>query len=123
MVAYADGGADAVVGTVAVRDWSSTGRAETVRRAWQADYARARDHVHGANLGVRADRYAAAGGVPATALAEDAGLVAALRAAGARVLTATDITVLTSARSSSRAPGGFSSFLDGLVDCADGVSA
>ncbi|MDQ1649745.1 MAG: hypothetical protein QOG60_1802 [Frankiaceae bacterium] len=120
MVTYADGGADAVVGTVAVRDWSSTGRGDTVRSAWQADYARKRNHVHGANLGVRADRYAAVGGVPATALAEDAGLVAALQAAGARVLTATDIPVLTSARFSSRAPGGFSSFLD---DLADEVSA
>jgi GT2 family glycosyltransferase len=116
MVAYADEGWDAVVGTVAVRDWADASRTETVRRAWQADYARSRDHVHGANLGVRADRYAAVGGVPADALAEDTGLVTALRAAGARVLTATDLPVLTSARSSTRAPGGFSSFLDGLGD-------
>ncbi len=114
MLTYADEGWDAVVGTVTVHDWAVTGRPETIRHAWQADYARTRDHVHGANLGVRADRYAAVGGVPATALAEDAGLVSALRDAGARVLHATDIPVLTSARLSTRAPGGFSSFLDEL---------
>lgn len=114
MVAYADLGWDAVVGTVAVQDWAASGRDDAVRRAWQADYARSRTHVHGANLGVRGSSYAAVGGMPTRALAEDVGLVAALSTAGAKVLTATDIAVVTSARSSTRAPGGFSSFLDDL---------
>jgi GT2 family glycosyltransferase len=116
MVAYADEGWDAVVGTVTVRDWAASGREDAVRTAWQAEYARVRNHVHGANLGVRASSYATVGGVPARALAEDAGLVAALRGAGCRVLTATDIPVRTSARFSTRAPGGFASYLDGLDD-------
>lgn len=114
MVGYADEGWDAVAGTIVVRDWAAAGRPDAVRAAWQVNYGRSRGHVHGANLGVRASRYASAGGVPTRALAEDAGLVAALTADGARVLTATDVPVLTSARFSVRAQGGFASYLDDL---------
>jgi glycosyltransferase involved in cell wall biosynthesis len=116
MVGYANRGWDAVVGTVTVQDWATAGRPDSIRSAWQARYARARDHVHGANLGVRASCYATVGGVPARTLAEDVGLVAALTASGARVLIATDLPVLTSARHSTRAPGGFASYLDDLTD-------
>lgn len=123
MLDHADDGWDAVVGTVRVRGWAAAGRSQAVQDAWQARYARTRDHVHGANLGIRASCYAAVGGVPARSLAEDAGLVAALRKADARLLHATDLPVLTSARSSSRAPGGFASYLDALGDdVPDGVS-
>lgn len=114
MLTRAEQGWDAVVGTVAVRDWSSAGRTEAVQAAWLSQYAHAHEHVHGANLGVRGSSYLAVGGVPARALAEDAGLVAALRTAGARVLNVADNPVLTSARFSHRAPGGFASYLDEL---------
>lgn len=114
MVAYADAGWDAVVGTVQVDDWAEAGRSDRLRRAWLATYVAAAEHVHGANLGVRASSYAAVGGVPEQTLSEDAGLVQALRDAGQRVRYASDIPVVTSARSSDRAPGGFASYLDGL---------
>ncbi len=116
MIAYADEGWDAVVGTVAVHDWTTVGRPPALRQAWLRAYSSTREHVHGANLGVRASSYVAVGGVPARALAEDAGLVAALRSAGARVLPTADIPVLTSARFSTRAPGGFASYLSDLDD-------
>jgi len=109
-------GWDAVAGAVAVADWGD-------RPAWtaQALARHRRDQrrrqtlpVHGANLGVRADVLAAVGGVPAVAHSEDAGTVELLERAGRPVLRTPDLVVVTSARRSGRAPGGFSSLLDRL---------
>ena len=58
----ADAGADLVVGTVEVDDWSA--HPSYVEARWRAGYD-PRDghgHVHGANVGVRADAYLAVGG-------------------------------------------------------------
>jgi cellulose synthase/poly-beta-1,6-N-acetylglucosamine synthase-like glycosyltransferase len=125
MLHYADEGADAVAGRVRLTDWSAARRPPHVQAVWQSTYAAESAPVHGANLGIRASAYHAVGGVPARALAEDAGLVSALRHAGAAVRIAPDLTVVTSARRSRRAPGGFSSYLSALEDLADddGVSA
>ncbi|MEW2548115.1 glycosyltransferase [Streptomyces sp. NPDC047002] len=71
-------------------------------------------HVHGANLGVAAWAYTAAGGFPPLAHSEDHALVAALDRAGRRVLRTDDCPVLTSGRADSRAPRGFGSFLSAL---------
>ena len=62
-VALADGGADVVVGTV--RPDPADLYTEQFA-AWQGDPlpGRPNGHVHGANLGVRADAYLAAGGFP-----------------------------------------------------------
>jgi hypothetical protein len=71
--------------------------------------------VHGANLGIRASAYLAAGGFRSLRTAEDHALVAAAASAGCPVLQAGDITVQTSARRQARAPGGFSHLLRTLA--------
>ena len=70
-------------------------------------------HVHGANLGMVAEAYVAAGGVPPLALAEDHALVAALRARGSRLVATGRIPVVTSGRRESRTVGGFADHLRG----------
>ena len=112
---YADSGWDAVAGTIRVGDWSGY-RPET-RSLFRERYRTAsagHPHVHGANLGLRAAAYLAAGGFPPTPTAEDHALVAALTATGSRVLYASELTVVTSARRQARAPHGFSGYLADL---------
>ena len=70
--------------------------------------------MHGANLGIRASAYRAAGGFQPLPTAEDHALIAAATAAGCRVLRAADVTVETSARRQARAPRGFSHVLRAL---------
>ena len=85
-------GADLVVGTVEVDDWSA--HPPYVEQRWRAGYDR-RDghgHVHGANVGARADAYL-----------------------HRRVVRTGTIPVLTSARLRSRAAGGFADHLAGLA--------
>jgi glycosyltransferase involved in cell wall biosynthesis len=109
---YAGQGWDAVAGTVRVADWS--GYRPAVRALFRRRYgggAGRHSHVHGANLGVRASAYLAAGGFPAVPTAEDHALVAGLTAAGARVLWTRALPVVTSARREARAPHGFSRHL------------
>ncbi|MBW3605099.1 MAG: glycosyltransferase family 2 protein [Actinobacteria bacterium] len=109
-------GYHAVVGAVAVDDWSAR------RLRLDADLCRYRQvqrrggerPVHGANLGVSAAALQTVGGLPAQARSEDAALVARLEAAGMRVLWDPRLIVHTSARRSRRTPGGFSSLLDDL---------
>jgi glycosyltransferase involved in cell wall biosynthesis len=118
MIAYADAGWHVVAGTVCVEDWSEHwgDDSERLRRAWALTYQPGdqHPHVHGANLGFRADCYAAVGGIPAVALSEDASLLTAFEAAGYSVRRAGDLPVVTSARRDARAAGGFGTFLDEL---------
>lgn len=72
-------------------------------------------HVHGANLGVRADRYLQANGFSDVDSDEDVLLVAALRSIGARECRTALIPVLTSGRLRGRVPGGFGGYLAGQV--------
>jgi glycosyltransferase involved in cell wall biosynthesis len=112
---YADTGWDAVAGTITVGDWS--GYRQGMRSAFRERYGEEtgeQAHVHGANLGFRAAAYLAAGGFPDMPTAEDHALVAAMTAAGSRVLRTSVLTVVTSARRQARAPGGFSSYLADL---------
>lgn len=111
MLKHAALGWDAIAGTVRVGDWD--GHPAETRAAWRAGYD-SRDghrHVHGANLGFRGDAYRLAGGVPPVALSEDEHLIAALEAAGRRVLRTGELPVITSGRRHSRVEGGFASFL------------
>jgi len=104
--------ADAVCGTVAVRDWESYG--ERMRRHYAATYTD-RDrhsHIHGANLGVSADAYVRAGGFRALATSEDVALVDSLKDCGAQIIWSAAPRVFTSARASFRAPGGFGATLE-----------
>ena len=115
MGAHATAGWDAVAGTVRVVDW--TGHTAQVKQTWQDTYDTHDNHphVHGANLGVRADAYRCVGGMPTLGLAEDAELIAGLELAGRGVLHAGDLPVTTSGRRQSRTDGGFATFLCDLA--------
>ncbi len=110
-VRLARAGADAVCGTVEVDSGS-----RRLDSAFRRDYAD-RDghrHVHGANLGVSAAAYRAAGGWRSVPLGEDVLLVADLQAAGARIAWSARARVRTSARLRGRASGGFADHLASL---------
>ncbi len=111
-VAAADRGADLVLGTVepaGVRD-------PVVLDAWRALHSLrdGHDHVHGANLGVRASAYLEAGGFAPLALHEDVDLVARLKASGRTWVASDRVRVRTSGRTTGRVAGGFASYLAGL---------
>ena len=106
--------ADAVCGTVEVVDWSDHGtHADLLRWHFEQTYTDADDHrhIHGANLGVSAAAYRAAGGFQHLACSEDVALVEALEAGGARTAWSARPRVITSARSVARARGGFADAL------------
>jgi glycosyltransferase involved in cell wall biosynthesis len=114
---YADAGWDVVLGTVTITDWD--GHPAHVPVAFTERYAFGpgpHPHVHGANLGIRASAYLAAGGFRPLRTAEDHALLAAATEAGCAVVQAGDITVETSGRRLARAPRGFSSLLRTLAD-------
>jgi glycosyltransferase involved in cell wall biosynthesis len=110
-----EAGADARVGAVYVDDW---GEHALGARHWFRDvYDRAGDphpHVHGANLGVRADAYELCGGFRGLPTGEDVALVAALDAGGFAVQRTRRSPVLTSARPVGRALDGFAGRLTEL---------
>ncbi len=81
---------------------------------WERRHGDVGAHVYGANLGVRLSTYLSVGGFPPVDQHEDALLVAAVRRAGAAWVHGSVVT--TSARTSGRAPGGFSGYLRHLVD-------
>lgn len=122
-LAWAGQGWDIVLGTVTVTDWSE--HPPQVPIAFEARYesgGRRHPHVHGANLGIRASAYLAAGGFTPLRTAEDHALVAAAARAGCSVLRASDIPVRTSARRQARAPLGFGHLLRTLAPPAAPVS-
>lgn len=73
-------------------------------------------HVHGANLGIRADTYLAAGSFRDVMSHEDVLLSHAVRAAGGRVLSTGASPVQTSARAHGRAPEGMAHYLRELSE-------
>ena len=114
---YANAGWDLVLGTVTVTDWD--GHPPHVPVVFEERYTSAgphHPHVHGANLGIRASAYLAAGGFRPLHTAEDHALLAAATQAGCPVVQAGDITVATSGRRLARAPRGFSNLLRTLAD-------
>jgi glycosyltransferase involved in cell wall biosynthesis len=86
------------------------------RARWHAghDLREGHPHVHGANLGLRADAYLALGGWRPLATGEDADLARRAAAAGLPISRTAAIPVVTSARRLGRAPRGFSSYLRAL---------
>ena len=106
----ADAGTDVVVGTVRP-ELDALSPAQVA--AWRATRVpgEANGHVHGANLGVRADAYGRAGGFPALAEHEDVDLVARLRLLGVTVTASAAGEVLTSGRRDGRTPGGYAGYL------------
>jgi glycosyltransferase involved in cell wall biosynthesis len=116
----ADDGVDVVAGLVAL---SGAGGHDDLADVFAAEYRRklradggAHDHVHGANLGVRASTYLAAGGFPPLPAHEDRWLLQHLEAdARATVVRSTRIVVRTSGRLWGRCRQGFASTLRGMA--------
>ncbi|WP_432560905.1 glycosyltransferase family 2 protein [Kineococcus sp. SYSU DK003] len=105
-VETADSGVDLLLGTVLLPGpaGSHTGwRARYAAGTWGTGHL----HVHGANLGVRASTYVAAGGFPPLPAHEDRVLTDRVRELpGVRVRSSTRCPVLTSDRLLGRAPEG-----------------
>lgn len=113
-LAVAAAGVAAVAGCVTVLDWSPW--PEGVAVAWSDSYHHGgrRAPVHGANLGVRLDRYLQVGGFAALVDGEDQDLFDRVRAAGLPTAVTTAAPVVTSSRRHGRAPAGFSGYLRDL---------
>ncbi len=115
-VAWADAGLDAVAGLVDVA-WGDDQRLLARRFAaarTAAGTGIGHRHVHGANLGVRGDRWLEVGGCGAGDDGEDGELWRRLHAAGVTTLGVTDLRVRTSGRLHGRASRGFSGYLRAL---------
>ena len=113
MVIEASLGAQVLLGTVLPGPGlGPPARTEWARRHHLRD---GHPHVHGANFGIRGDAYLALGGWQPLATGEDADLARrAARSGHLRIARTASIPVVTSVRSSGRAPRGFSSYLRAL---------
>ncbi|RDH76416.1 glycosyltransferase [Mycolicibacterium moriokaense] len=117
--------ADMVLGVVRVPNWRHY-PAEVARRYLRAYHAkepgqigpgqkgRGHNHIHGANMGFRADAYWAVGGFRALPTGEDVELVDRFEAASMRIHRDAALSVATSDRRDGRAPGGFAKHLRDL---------
>jgi glycosyltransferase involved in cell wall biosynthesis len=125
LVRQLESSADMVLGVVRVADWRRHAPA-VVRRYLQAYHARIRgdhDHVHGANMGFSSQAYWRVGGFRALPSGEDVDLVERFETAGYRINRDARLSVVTSARTQSPAPGGFARHLRGLTGSATVESA
>jgi glycosyltransferase involved in cell wall biosynthesis len=117
---------DMVLGVVRIANWRrvSTASAMAYLKAYRAK-RRGRDHghVHGANMGFRADAYRRVGGFAALASGEDVDLVRRFEEAGYRIDRDDRLSVVTSARQVGRAPKGFANHLRSIGRPADRKSA
>lgn len=113
----ADTGVTAVAGVVRVDSFSDhpTGTAQAFAALYAGQSLAGHSHIHGANLGARADAYHRAGGWEELHLAEDHDLWRRLRDVSERCLATTTLWVTTSGRTLGRAEGGFSDLLTGLA--------
>ena len=105
-------GADMVLGVVRVAAWRHFPAAAARRylRRYHSD-GPGHNHIHGANMGFRADSYWQVGGFQPLASGEDVEMVDRFEAAGLRVLRDEKLSVETSDRRTGRAPGGFAHHL------------
>jgi glycosyltransferase involved in cell wall biosynthesis len=109
--------ADATCGQVCIDDWS--GYPVGVRERFLARYSGETRHIHGANLGISATAYEAAGGFPALKAGEDMALISSLVSRRGDVRWAGTARVVTSARWQTTIENGFASFLASLREqCA-----
>lgn len=108
-LAFARNCVDLVLGTVVPDD----GLSDRDRQRWHAQHqlVEGHNHVHGANLGVRADRYLQAGEFARVDGHEDVRLVSALRDLRVSEIRTELIPVLTSGRLAGRTPAGFAGYL------------
>jgi glycosyltransferase involved in cell wall biosynthesis len=108
--------ADMVLGVVRVPNWRNF--PSEVRRRYLRGYhakGHGHNHIHGANMGFRADAYWHVGGFRAMATGEDVELVSRFESAGMRIHRDAALSVATSDRREGRAPGGFASHLRNLA--------
>lgn len=107
-------GADMVLGVVRVANWRHY-PAAAIRRYLAAYRAKRRPdghgHVHGANMGFRAEAYWRVGGFASLPSDEDVDLVGRFEEHGYRIDRDARLSVVTSARQIGRAPRGFASHL------------
>ncbi|WP_431279371.1 glycosyltransferase [Leifsonia poae] len=87
------------------------------RRTWERTHppGATLGHVHGANLGVRANAYRHVGGFLPLFVGEDVDLVARLRAARFPITESERHPVITSSRLTGRAPNGYAAYLRDLT--------
>jgi glycosyltransferase involved in cell wall biosynthesis len=119
-LAHAARGADAVLGIVSVDNFDDHPPhvAEQFAHRYALRSDGSHDHVHGANFGVRADRYLSVGGWPRVGVSEDHGLAGELASDGAVIVRTIDVAVATSGRRAGRARGGFADLLVQLGETA-----
>jgi glycosyltransferase involved in cell wall biosynthesis len=111
-------GADVVLGVVRVANWRHL-PAAAVRRYLNAYRAKRRPdghgHVHGANMGFRADAYWRVGAFADLASGEDVDLVRRFEEHHLVIDRDEGLSVTTSARQKGRAPRGFAAHLRGIA--------
>ncbi|WP_411556812.1 glycosyltransferase [Plantibacter sp. MPB07] len=105
-----DDGVDVLLGTVRP-DFTDFSEDDVERWSLTHPPGHLPGNVHGANLGVRADRLDELGGFRELPEHEDVELVERARAAGLRVVPTLDAPVETSGRRRGRTPGGYAAFL------------
>jgi hypothetical protein len=112
-VLLAEQGVEAIAGTVSVDTFieHKASVAERFRETYVIHRDGTHPHVHGANLGIRADLYARVGGWTEMGTAEDHDLWRRIALAGGRRISTTSIQVITSGRRVGRAPRGFAEAL------------
>lgn len=110
---FAEAGADAVLGSV---EPDPAGMDPELLRRWldRHPFEENHPHIYGANFGVRASAYLAAGGFSPLESHEDRTLVQSLRGLAFTVLATDTMRVVTSGRTQARAPQGFGAYLRSL---------
>ena len=110
-------GVAGIIGIDSFRDHRRDVR-ERFRSTYSVPTDRPHPHVHGCNLGIRADAYLDAGGWPPLDTAEDHALWEAMRDRGWAVLSDIGLRVVTSGRRDGRAPKGFAARLASLGEAS-----
>jgi glycosyltransferase involved in cell wall biosynthesis len=109
----ADEGIEGIAGTISVDSFEEHGPevADRFRTTYIIEPDGSHRHVHGANLGVRADAYLRAGGWADLRTAEDHDLWNRLLRSRCATVSTSRIEVATSGRKTGRAPHGFADAL------------
>jgi len=112
-LAIAETNVQAIAGIISVDNFSEhqTEVAERFRASYLIHADGTHPHVHGANLGVRADAYLRAGGWSSLPTAEDHDLWNRLHTTGSLRVSLGSVKVVTSGRRIGRAPLGFAQAL------------
>jgi glycosyltransferase involved in cell wall biosynthesis len=109
----AESGVRAVAGTVDVDSFAEHSHLvpRRFRQSYQIDDDGSHPHVHGANLGVRADLYRLAGGWREISTGEDHDLWSRIKEVDPSCRSCSHFPVITSGRRQGRAPAGFADAL------------